>query len=86
MGFPPPKPIEMLVAPYTEPAAALKNLIPQLSEWSQRHGGPGIKLDKVLEPPKPAQAAFFCARGQYESWRLGGGGMVFVRLGGVCSG
>jgi hypothetical protein len=58
MGFPPPKPIEMLVAPYTEPATALKNLIPQLSQWSLRRGGPGITLDKILETPKPAQAMF----------------------------
>ena len=58
MGFPPPKPIEMLVAPYTEPVTALKNLIPQLSQWSQRRGGPGITLDKILEPPKPAKAVF----------------------------
>jgi hypothetical protein len=58
MGFPPPKPIEMLVAPYTEPVTALKNLIPQLSEWSQRHGGPGVRLDKILETPQPAQAVF----------------------------
>ncbi len=58
MGFPPPKPIEMLVAPYTEPVTALKNLIPQLSQLSQRHGGPVITLDKILETPKPAQAAF----------------------------
>jgi hypothetical protein len=58
MRLPPPKPIEMLVAPYTEPATALKNLIPQLSQLSQRHGGPGITLDKILETPKPAQAAF----------------------------
>ena len=58
MGLPPPKPIEMFVAPYTEPVAALKNLIPQLSQWSQRHGGPGITLDKILEPPKPAHAVF----------------------------
>ena len=58
MGFPPPKPIEMLVAPYTEPVTALKNLIPQLSQWSQRHGGPGITLDKILETPQPVQAVF----------------------------
>ena len=58
MGLPPPTPIEMFVAPYTEPVTALKNLIPQLSQWSQRHSGPGINLDKILEPPKPAQAGF----------------------------
>ena len=58
MGFPPPKPIEMLVAPYTGPVEALKNLVPQLSQMSQRRGGPGVTLDKILETPKPAQAVF----------------------------
>ncbi len=58
MGLPPPKPIEMLVAAYTEPVTALKNLFPQLSQWSLRRGGPGITLDKILETPKPAQAGF----------------------------
>jgi hypothetical protein len=58
MGFPPPKPIEMLVAPYTGPVDALKNLVPQLSQMSQRRGGPTVTLDKFLEPPKPAQAGF----------------------------
>jgi len=58
MGFPPPKPIEMLVAPYTGPVEALKNLVPQFSKMSQARGGPAITLDNILEPPKPAQAAF----------------------------
>ena len=58
MGFPPPKPIEMLVAPYTGPVDALKNLVPQFSQISQGHGGPALALDKILEPPKPAQAVF----------------------------
>ena len=58
MGFPPPKPIEMLVAPYTGPVDALKNLVPQLSKMSQTRGGPAITLNKILEPAKPAQAAF----------------------------
>ena len=58
MGFPPPKPIEMLVAPYTGPEDALKNLVPQLSQMSQRRGGPAVRLDKILEPAKPAQAVF----------------------------
>ncbi|MGO8928530.1 MAG: hypothetical protein ACLQU3_16805 [Limisphaerales bacterium] len=62
MGFPPPKPIEMLVAPYTGPVDALKNLLPQLSQMSQKRGGPTITLDKILEEPKPAQAGF--PRGQ----------------------
>ncbi|MCX6929611.1 MAG: hypothetical protein NT154_41310 [Verrucomicrobia bacterium] len=58
MGFPPPKPIEMLVAPYTGPVEALKNLLPQLSKMSQTRGGPAVTLDKILETPKPAQAVF----------------------------
>jgi hypothetical protein len=58
MGFPPPKQIEMLVAPYTGPLDALKNLVPQLSRMSQTRGGPAVSLDKILEEPKPAQASF----------------------------
>ena len=52
------KPIEMLVAPYTGPVDALKNLVPQLSQISQRRGGTTVTLDNLLEPPKPAQAGF----------------------------
>ena len=58
MGFPPPKQIEMLVAPYTGPLEALKNLVPQLSRMSQTRGGPSVTLDKILEEPKPTQASF----------------------------
>ena len=66
MGLPPPKPIEMLVAPYTEPVTALKNLIPQLSQLSQRHGGPGITLDKILETPKPGAGGVFQRSGRHD--------------------
>jgi hypothetical protein len=58
MGLPPPKQIEMFVAPYSGPADALKNLMPQISRMSQTHGGPAVRLDKFLEEPKPAQASF----------------------------
>ena len=58
MGFPPPRQIEMLVAPYTGPVDALKNLLPQLSRMSQTHGGPAVTLDKILETPKPSPAVF----------------------------
>jgi hypothetical protein len=58
MGVTPPKPMERLVAPYTGPVDALKNLVPQFSQMSQRRGGPVITLDKILEPPKPAKNDF----------------------------
>jgi hypothetical protein len=46
----------MLVAPYTGPADALRNLTPQLSDLSQSHGGPAISLDRIIETdPVPAQ-------------------------------
>ncbi len=46
----------MLVAPYTAPVDALKNLTPQLSEMSQSRGGPAIRLDQIIETdPVPAQ-------------------------------
>lgn len=39
----------MLVAPYTAPVDALKNLTPQLSEMSQNRGGPSMSLDQIME-------------------------------------
>jgi len=39
----------MLVAPYTGPVDALKNLTPQLSEMSESNGGPSFTLDQVLQ-------------------------------------
>lgn len=56
MGFPPPKPMEILVAPFTGPVEAVENLLPQLSKMSQRKGGPALRLEKILEPPVPVKA------------------------------
>jgi hypothetical protein len=39
----------MLVAPFTGPEEALKNLSPQISEISQARGGPGSRLDEILK-------------------------------------
>ncbi|HEX4055285.1 MAG TPA: hypothetical protein VHX86_13560 [Tepidisphaeraceae bacterium] len=48
--------MRLLVAPYTAPVDALKNLTPQLSEMSQSRGGPSIVLDQILETETvPAQ-------------------------------
>jgi hypothetical protein len=49
--------MRMLVAPYTGPVEALKNLTPQLSNLSQAHGGPAISLDQILQS-NPVQAQF----------------------------
>jgi hypothetical protein len=48
----------LLVAPYTGPVEALQNLVPELNLRSQRNGGPTIKLDKMLQPPKPVPGMF----------------------------
>jgi hypothetical protein len=45
----------MLVAPYSDPVTALRNLAPQISSMSQRAGGPAITLDKIISS-SPAQA------------------------------
>ncbi|MGH7969763.1 MAG: hypothetical protein ACREIC_13650, partial [Limisphaerales bacterium] len=45
----------MLVAPYSDPVTALKNLAPQLSQMSQRKGGPALQLDKIIST-SPAKA------------------------------
>jgi hypothetical protein len=45
----------MLVAPFTGPQDALKNLSPQLSDMSQSRGGPGIDLDEIMQST-PVQA------------------------------
>jgi hypothetical protein len=54
MGFPPPPGVDLLVAPFAEPAETVKLLIPQLSHIGQRKGGPALRLERFLEPPKPA--------------------------------
>jgi hypothetical protein len=45
----------MLVAPFSDPATALRNLVPQLSLMSQRQGGPPIKLERIIST-SPATA------------------------------
>jgi hypothetical protein len=51
-GMRPPPPMQLLVAPYTEPVEALVNLVPQISQFSQRNGGPAVRLDKILHQEK----------------------------------
>jgi hypothetical protein len=46
----------MLVAPFSDPVTALKNLVPQLSSMSQRAGGPAIQLNRIItNSPASAQ-------------------------------
>ncbi len=45
----------MLVAPFSDPETALKNLAPQLSRMSERRGGPALRLDKIIST-SPATA------------------------------
>ncbi len=52
MGFAPPPPLQLLVAPFTGPADAMNNLVPQLSRVSQANRGPAIKIDKLTEMQK----------------------------------
>jgi hypothetical protein len=39
----------MLVAPYTAPVDALKNLSPQISEMSANNGGPSFTIDQIMQ-------------------------------------
>ncbi|MGD0140597.1 MAG: hypothetical protein ABSD28_17150 [Tepidisphaeraceae bacterium] len=52
-----PPAMRMLIAPYTGPTEALKNLTPQLSLLSQARGGPAIRLDQILQS-SPMQPQF----------------------------
>jgi hypothetical protein len=45
LGSPPPR-LDMLVAPFTGPLDAIKNLAPQLSEMAARKGGRPFQIDK----------------------------------------
>ena len=45
LGSPPPR-LDMLVAPFTGPLDAIKNLAPQLSEMAARQGGRPFQIDK----------------------------------------
>lgn len=44
-----PPPFSMFVAPYGTPEDDLKNLVPQFSTFSQRAGGPALKLEAILK-------------------------------------
>ena len=57
MRLPPPPPIAMLVAPFSAPADAVKNLFPQFSAFSQAKGLPALRLDKIIQTTD-APAAF----------------------------
>jgi hypothetical protein len=63
MGTQPPPPIKMLVAPYTDPVTALKNIIPQISAISVQNGGPALKLRRIIAT-RPVQVSTPNAQGQ----------------------
>jgi hypothetical protein len=48
MGMGPLPGPEPIVAPFTDPVQALKDLSPQLSKLSQAQGGPAMALDRIL--------------------------------------
>jgi hypothetical protein len=47
-GHFPPQSDNMLVAPFSDPQQALKDLNPQLSRLSQSQGGPALHLDRII--------------------------------------
>jgi hypothetical protein len=49
--------MRVLVAPYSGPVDALRNLTPQLSQMSQARGGPALRLDQILQS-SPVAAQF----------------------------
>jgi hypothetical protein len=54
-GMAPPPRMRVFVAPFTGPADALKNLVPQISEFSQMANGPALSLDQIIDShPAPA--------------------------------
>ncbi|HET6250811.1 MAG TPA: hypothetical protein VFE47_24185 [Tepidisphaeraceae bacterium] len=52
MQPPPPLPVNTLIAPYSDPAAALKDLWPQFSRMSQAANGPALTLERILSVQK----------------------------------
>lgn len=58
MGFPPPKPLNLLVAPFAGPGEALPGLMPQMSQMSLRNGGPALRLERMLADPGPVPSSF----------------------------
>ncbi len=74
----------MLVAPFTGPEQALKNLSPQISEMSQAHGGPGSRLDLILQsiPVQAQLPSGQAARINYKFTQIQNGqGNPYARLG-----
>ncbi|MGA2443639.1 MAG: hypothetical protein ABSH08_22015, partial [Tepidisphaeraceae bacterium] len=72
--------MRILVAPFTGPTEALKNLTPQLSEMSQARGGPAIRLDQILQadPVQPQFPSGQAARIYYKTTQsLNGQSTVF---------
>jgi hypothetical protein len=73
---------ELLVAPFTGPVEALKNLMPQLSRQSVSHGGPAVELDRLIGEPQPERAGLpngQAATLSYAYRRIAGGQSVPYR-------
>jgi hypothetical protein len=77
LGSPPPQ-IDMLVAPFTGPLDALRNIAPQLSQMSARKGGSPFQIDKpaLLEEMRPNLAGGKAARVAYGVSEKGADGRV----------
>jgi hypothetical protein len=77
LGSRPPQ-LDMLVAPFTGPLDALKNIAPQLSEMTARKGGSPFQIDKpaLLEEMRPNLAGGKAARVSYGITEKGTDGRV----------
>lgn len=51
-GMPPPPPPKMFIAPFTDPADALNNLVPQVSQFSQDAGSFALEIDNLKTLPQ----------------------------------
>ncbi len=49
--------IRLLVAPYCDPTDAIQYITPQLDRISRASGGPGVRIDKIIDH-KPVKAHF----------------------------
>ncbi len=69
----------MLVASFSDPVTALKTLVPQLSEISQRQGGPAIKLERIISAsPAPTEVPNGQAAWLTSSYLKGSGGTAYL--------
>jgi hypothetical protein len=77
LGSPPPQ-IDMLVAPFTGPLDALRNIAPQLSQMTARKGGSPFQIDKpaLLEEMRPSVAGGKAGRVSYGVSEKGADGRV----------